>query len=312
MTVDASCESCRTNCPNGAAGDVFCADVQFHDGLDSICTCATDNSVSVNVISSYRRPGAAVEGAVVTPAGNSNHHAGHAIDVNVLYTDAGGAAQTCNSACLAGTLPQPVADFITCVKNAGLRWGGDFADRDVVDFVDNLTEGCPTNCPQEFLDRRDRVQTSGECPEGQSCNETTGQCEANAVCPPPGATPAPSPDASTSLRTAPLGGAGSGVHAAGGSGALPHGGNPSAARGTASLRVTCDCDGDGIYDVDTWTNYECPGNRCFGLATVPCDSPSFASDLAEFPAEAVADVKRQVMESEVCGHCPPLESLCRC
>jgi hypothetical protein len=67
----------------------------------------------------------------------SNHLAGHAIDMNVKYGEA--KDKWCNSTCLGGVLPDGVSGFIKAIQDdAGLRWGGDFSDKDPVHIDDNL------------------------------------------------------------------------------------------------------------------------------------------------------------------------------
>lgn len=116
-------------------GDTPRVDSQFVDSLNAVNTAAVDNAVKVHVTSSFRTS-TSVPGAIVTPAQMSNHMVGHAIDMNVEYGDK--YAQYCNSTCLAGTLPTAVQGFIDAVKKAGLRWGGDFSDRDPVHIDDGL------------------------------------------------------------------------------------------------------------------------------------------------------------------------------
>lgn len=116
-------------------GDEARVDSDFVASLNSVNSAAVDNDVMVHVTSSFRTS-TAVPGAIVTPAQMSNHMVGHAIDMNVEYGDKH--AQYCNSTCLAGTLPKAVQGFIDAVKKAGLRWGGDFSDRDPVHIDDGL------------------------------------------------------------------------------------------------------------------------------------------------------------------------------
>src|SRR5215213_8412620 len=116
-------------------GAAITADVQFFDSLADIDQCAANNSVAIYVTDSYRAPGKPVKNPIVQPGQASNHEAGHAIDMNVSYTNATGQQVLCScmnkkgcpsSTCLGGVLPAPVQGFIDCVKAAGLRWGGDF------------------------------------------------------------------------------------------------------------------------------------------------------------------------------------------
>lgn len=116
-------------------GDTARIDSDFEASLNSVNAAAVKNDVLVHVTSSFRTS-TVVPGSIVTPAEKSNHMVGHAIDMNVEYGKKH--ASYCNSTCLGGTLPAPVKGFIDDVKGAGLRWGGDFTDRDTVHIDDGL------------------------------------------------------------------------------------------------------------------------------------------------------------------------------
>jgi hypothetical protein len=48
-------------------------------------------------------------------------------------------AKWCNSTCLGGKLPEGVKGFIKAIQtDPGLRWGGDFGDKDPVHIDDGL------------------------------------------------------------------------------------------------------------------------------------------------------------------------------
>ena len=78
------------------------------------------------------------------PVTNSNHHAGHAIDMNVryqgtLYTSTQLQSNNLNN------LPQAVQGLIDDIRNdTDLRWGGDFANTDPVHIDDGLNINDPT------------------------------------------------------------------------------------------------------------------------------------------------------------------------
>ncbi len=121
-------------------GKQVVTDVEFVDSLDAINKHAADNNVNLHITSSFRTS-SKVKGAIVKPASKSNHMAGHAIDMNVLY--GANKEKWCNSSCLGGNLSKPgkenVKGFIDAVRNdSGLRWGGDFADKDTVHIDDGL------------------------------------------------------------------------------------------------------------------------------------------------------------------------------
>ena len=63
------------------------ADTEFTDSLDAIAKHAEDAKVKVFITDSFRASAADVDlsKAVVDPAQNSNHFAGHAIDMNLQY-----------------------------------------------------------------------------------------------------------------------------------------------------------------------------------------------------------------------------------
>jgi hypothetical protein len=120
-------------------GSPVWADESFFPSLDAIEAAAASSNVSVYITNSFRQAGHTLEGAIVPPARMSNHLAGHAIDMNVQYTDESGRTVLATSAVLGqADLPAPVASFISAVKAAGLRWGGDFQPIDVVHFDDGF------------------------------------------------------------------------------------------------------------------------------------------------------------------------------
>lgn len=118
------------------------ADTEFTDSLDAIAKHAEDAKVKVFITDSFRASAADVDlsKAVVDPAQNSNHFAGHAIDMNLQY----GNGEFCNSTCLKGAedkWPEPVKTFIDAIRSdSGLDWGGDFKNKDVVHIDDGLNE----------------------------------------------------------------------------------------------------------------------------------------------------------------------------
>lgn len=114
------------------------ADIEFVNSLNTINDLAVQNNVEVYVTDSFREAGQTVSGAIVPPASNSNHLAGHAIDMNVSYA---GTLYNSNDLRLANlsNLPDPVKDFINDIRNEpGLRWGGDFHNEDPVHIDDDL------------------------------------------------------------------------------------------------------------------------------------------------------------------------------
>jgi hypothetical protein len=145
-------------------GETLQADRRFFPKLDAIDDCAAEYGVKVYITDSYRPVGRIVNG-IVKQANCSNHAAGHAIDMNVQYKLRDGTRKICNSDCLGNPRgrPQAVSDFLQCVKNAGLRWGGDFSPKDPVHFDDNL------NADKSAWAARVRAVANRECSDGQAC-----------------------------------------------------------------------------------------------------------------------------------------------
>ncbi|MCF0039785.1 peptidoglycan-binding protein [Dyadobacter fanqingshengii] len=115
------------------------ADVLFVPTLEMINQHAERANVFVHVTSSFRTS-ANVAGAIVKPATRSNHMAGHAIDMNVVYDNK---KQLADSKVLAKypQVPEPVRLFIkSIIDDPNLRWGGNFQAKDPVHIDDNLNQ----------------------------------------------------------------------------------------------------------------------------------------------------------------------------
>jgi hypothetical protein len=119
-------------------------------GLESINTAADDAGVTFQVNQTFREAGKPVSGAVVKPASKSQHLIGNAVDFNI--NDSGDVILSSEMAW--SKLSQPAKDFITAVKAAGLRWGGDFADRDPIHFDAYLDPGSDDFTILYFLNQR--------------------------------------------------------------------------------------------------------------------------------------------------------------
>lgn len=114
------------------------ADVQFVPMLERINAHAESANVFIYVTSSFRTT-TNVAGAIVKPATFSNHLAGHAIDMNVIY----GNEQWANSKKLAKypSVPSPVGKFLKAIiDDPKLRWGGLFNTKDPVHIDDHLNK----------------------------------------------------------------------------------------------------------------------------------------------------------------------------
>ncbi len=145
-------------------GGAVWADVDFFPSLTAINTAAGTAGVKVFITNSFRATGQTLQGVIVPPADMSNHLVGHAIDMNVQYTDSSGVTHLANSSVLGQTTPPaPVAAFIAGVKAAGLRWGGDFLTPDVVHFDDNYNADA-AQWQQKYGVIQQCVQSSGFTP----------------------------------------------------------------------------------------------------------------------------------------------------
>jgi len=109
----------------------------FVAGLAAINKAAADAGELFQVNQTLRVAGAPVGGAVVKPASKSQHLIGNAIDFNILHDS----KPIHSSKMKWADMPQKAKDFVTAVKAAGLRWGGDFADRDPIHFDAFLDPG---------------------------------------------------------------------------------------------------------------------------------------------------------------------------
>ncbi len=113
------------------------ADVKFIPMLKKINDYAEQADVFVHVTSSFRTS-SNVGGAIVKPATRSNHMAGHAIDMNVVYENK---KKSANSKELAKypAVAEPVRRFIkSIIDDPNLRWGGQFKEKDTVHIDDKL------------------------------------------------------------------------------------------------------------------------------------------------------------------------------
>ncbi len=114
------------------------ADIQFLPRLKKINQLAAAADVWVHITSSFRTT-TNVNGAIVPPATFSNHLAGHAIDMNLVYEN----GKWANSSVLRQfpNVPGPVQQFLQAViDEPGLRWGGLFNTRDPVHIDDHLNK----------------------------------------------------------------------------------------------------------------------------------------------------------------------------
>lgn len=114
------------------------ADKSFVPALQKINAYAEQADVYVHITSSFRTS-SNVGGAIVKPATRSNHMAGHAIDMNVVYN-----GSTFANSKVLGRYPavaEPVRLFIKSIlDDDSLRWGGTFGAKDPVHIDDGLNQ----------------------------------------------------------------------------------------------------------------------------------------------------------------------------
>ena len=113
---------------------------------------AKNHELKLLVTSSLRSPLSPVGNAIVKPASVSNHHVGHAVDVNFMYKT------ICyGSRAFKGStqIPDNITRFICAVCKQGLRWGGHFGTPDFVHFDDKLN----INDPEQY--QRKLIQLHG-------------------------------------------------------------------------------------------------------------------------------------------------------
>ncbi len=112
------------------------SDKKFVPMLEKINAYAEQAEVFIYVTSSFRTT-TNVQGAIVQPTSRSNHLAGHAIDMNIVYNN----GRHADSEYLAKypSVALPVKSFIkSIIDDPILRWGGAFRVKDVVHIDDHL------------------------------------------------------------------------------------------------------------------------------------------------------------------------------
>lgn len=109
----------------------------FAASLDAINKAADKAGLLFHVNQTMRLAGKPVSGAVVKPASKSQHLIGNAVDFNVEHNGKKILSKDMNWS----GLEQDVKNFLTEVKGAGMRWGGDWADRDPIHFDSYIDPG---------------------------------------------------------------------------------------------------------------------------------------------------------------------------
>ncbi|KAI3386350.1 hypothetical protein SNEBB_005986 [Seison nebaliae] len=104
----------------------------FRYAMDKMNSYAKSCGVQIYITSSFRVVGNMVNGAVVTPASQSNHHVGKAIDFNIAVNG----RIVCNSSCLLRKSHSGAKCFLNKVQTGGLTWGGIWSTADPVHIDD--------------------------------------------------------------------------------------------------------------------------------------------------------------------------------
>lgn len=136
------------------------SDVLFVPALTKINQYAEQADVYVYVTSSFRTS-SNVAGAIVPPATRSNHMAGHALDMNVVYDNK---QRLADSKILARypQVPAPVRLFIQFINDdPHLRWGGTFNVPDPVHIDDAINRDFD-RWDQRYLAMQKAVQFGSE------------------------------------------------------------------------------------------------------------------------------------------------------
>jgi len=124
-------------------GDVFRGsplriDKEFRPCIELLGGLALNHGIKIFVTSSLREPGKPVANAIVKPAQFSNHHVGHAIDMNLLDGDRLIRSDELGNPGVLGNSSPRAHAFLMEVRrlNRYFRWGGDFTIKDPV-HIDN-------------------------------------------------------------------------------------------------------------------------------------------------------------------------------
>jgi hypothetical protein len=118
-------------------GEVLRADVDFAAKVRALADSADASGIAVWVTSSLREPYKPVPNAVVNPATFSNHHVGHAFDMNIVFDN----TLYRSSDMASGKLPNQVQSFLNQeLPKFDLTWGGTLNPKDFVHIDDRLNE----------------------------------------------------------------------------------------------------------------------------------------------------------------------------
>ncbi len=125
----------RIRHPSIQAGEMVVS-AQLQDAVSTMNAKAAELGVRVVVNQAVRVVGVAVSGAVVAPATRSQHFIGHAIDCNIVDGDSWNTSADFRN----GRETEKAKKLIAALKEAGLRWGGDFTETDTPHFDKQLAE----------------------------------------------------------------------------------------------------------------------------------------------------------------------------
>jgi len=119
-------------------GEAIRIDSDFVNALTRVGQIAKGCNLKVWVTSSLRSINNQVRGAIVSPATNSCHHIGHAIDMNLLHNGILYNSKKLKRNNLRNS-PDPIQKFIDLIRvDKELRWGGDFNTEDPVHIDDDF------------------------------------------------------------------------------------------------------------------------------------------------------------------------------
>jgi hypothetical protein len=127
---------------NGYQNKPIIVDNLFIPILRRVDYYARRYNVTLKITSSFRtsQQQAILAGAVVKPASMSNHLAGHAIDMNIVYKGKWYDSRLMQKRNLSN-LPNNVKAFINAIRqDQYMRWGGDFSNEDPVHIDDHLNK----------------------------------------------------------------------------------------------------------------------------------------------------------------------------
>lgn len=107
----------------------------FLTAMRQIGQCAENQGLQIFVTSALRRPNQPLCNSLLSPTKMSNHHAGHAIDINLIHK---GDWLGSNELAEWKSLPVEAKTFFHEISGHDLRWGRNFSPPDPVHIDDGL------------------------------------------------------------------------------------------------------------------------------------------------------------------------------